>query len=272
MIISRRQALALGIPAAMIMSGCTGWSGGPVEPAGPLPTDQLVFLLTGAPGFAPAIYWALAAPTLAVYGDGRVIMADDEWGDGSVPGRYSTALVDPMAVARFAVRAEGSGLISDTTDLGTPQVTDLGTTAVTLHGERAENTVSAYAFSEQFDDGLTRRQRSNRRQLRELIASAWSLTSEAATSAYVPDRVVVLELQTRSGSPSALTTWPGPDPDTFLRPGKSGGRQAMACGELTGAVANTVYLAAQKNPKQQWLVGSTTRVLAVNALPIGLAC
>ena len=50
-------------------------------------------------------------------------------------------------------------------------------------------------------------------------------------------------------------------------------RGGIACGELTGTIAGEVYAAARVNPQQRWLVdGRTTRVLAVNPLPVELDC
>lgn len=269
---TRRQVLGLSVPVMLIMSGCGGRADRPIEPAGPLPPDQAVFTVMPWPGFSAPVYAALAAPVLAVRGDGRVVWRDPERTIGAVPSRYLTAQVDPMAVARFAARAESTGLISDLTDFGSPQVTDLGATTVSLHGEHGEAAVEPYAFSEQFDRDLRRGERRNRERLRELIDTAYSLKAETDPVTYVPDRVVVLEQAALSSSARDTATWPGPDPETFLHRGVPSGRGALRCGELTGAVANTVYLAAQDNPTQRWLVGGTTMVLAVNALPIGLDC
>ena len=106
---------------------------------------------------------------------------------------------------------------------------------------------------------------------RALIDDAYALVGDAGTP-YVPSRVVVLEQLVDPEDGSAEVRWPGPAPAQFLhRPGPQG-RASIACGELTGSAAATVYAAALENHEQRWLVGGTTRVLVVNPLPVEIDC
>ena len=82
----------------------------------------------------------------------------------------------------------------------------------------------------------------------------------------------MLEQRVDPDEETADVRWPGPDPAKFLhRPGRAG-RGSIACGELTGSAAATVYAAALENHEQRWLVGDTTRVLVVNPLPVEIDC
>jgi hypothetical protein len=235
----------------------------------PLPADRLVFGVSGGgSGFSPPIFSALQSPYLVVYGGGVVLRADD----GplrAVPARYLQAQVDPVRVARFVADVERSQVLQG--DLGSPQVTDLGSTSVWVHGAGERQQVSAYAFDEQFDEYLPWAARRRRRRSRAVIEEAGSLAGDAGRP-YVPPRVVVLEQRADEDDRSTAPRWPGPAPATFLHRPSGYVRGALACGELTGDVAATVYAAALDNVRQRWLVGDTARVLAVNPLPVEIDC
>ena len=268
--LTRRSLLGLvggaGLLGAVGTAGCTAIDLGPVEV---LPADRIVFGVSAAPGFAPALFWALQAPSVLVYGSGLVVRIEDSGGERDIPSRYVQAHVDPSLVARFAADAERRQARAG--DFGDPQVTDLGSTRVWLHGSRAEQGVSVYALAEEFDEYTSWFARRHRRRLRTLIDGAFALVGDAGTP-YVPSRVVVLEQRVDPDEASAEVRWPGPDPAEFLhRPGARG-RGSIACGELIGSEAATVYAAALENPEQQWLVGDRTRVLVVNPLPVEIDC
>ena len=235
----------------------------------PLPADRMVFGVSGAPGFAPPIFWALQSPAILVYGSGLVLRAEDRVDLRGVPSRYVEARIDPLRVARFAADAERSDALAG--DLGTPQVTDLGSTRVWLHGAAGRQEVSAYAFSETFDDDVAWAARRRRRRLRALIDEAQELVGDAGLP-YVPSRVVVLEQRVQPSDEAATLRWPGPDPASFLHPARSPGRGATACGDLTGVPAAAAYAAALANPDQRWLVDGVTRALVVNPLPVEIDC
>jgi hypothetical protein len=131
--------------------------------------------------------------------------------------------------------------------------------------------VSVYALDERFDEYTSWPGRRRRRRLRSLIAEAHALVGDNGTP-YVPPRVVVLEQRVDPDEGTAEVRWPGPEPAEFLhRPGPPD-RRSIACGELTGRSAATVYAAALENPGQRWLVGGATRVLVVNPLPVEIDC
>lgn len=268
--LTRRSLLALaggaGLLGAVGTAGCTAIDRGPVET---LPADRIVFGVSAAPGFAPPLFWALQAPSVLVYGSGRVVRIADTGGLRGTPSRYVEAHVDPSLVARFAADAERRHALEG--DFGDPQVTDLGSTQVWLHGSEGEQRVSVYALSETYDEYTSWSGRRRRRRLRSVISDAHALVGDAG-AAYVPSRVVVLEQRVDPDEETADLRWPGPDPTTFLhRPGARG-RGSIACGELTGSAAAKVYAAALENDEQRWLVGDTTRVLVVNPLPVEIDC
>lgn len=274
-VLTRRACLSLaaGTGALAAVAGLAGCglppTGDPGSPR-PLPAERAVFGVSGGgSGFSPAIFSALQAPSLLVYGSGLVLRADADGGGPlrAVPSRYVQAQVDPQRVARFVADVERRQVLQ--ADLGSPQVTDLGSTTVWVHGTGERRQVSAYAFAEQFDRYLPWAARRHRRRLRAIIAEAAALIADAGRP-YVPPRVVVLEQRSDDRSPAPR--WPGPAPTAFLHPVDGYTRGALACGELTGDAAARVYAAALGNPEQRWWVDGRTRVLAVNPLPIEIDC
>lgn len=239
-------------------------------PAPGLPGAQMVFMVMSSGGMAPAVYQALASPSLAIYGDGRVLTVVEAPVLQLLPARYEVARIDPSSVASFVADVEASGLINPGTDFGTPRVTDLPSTSVMVHGSAGQQLLSVYAFDERFDARLTAEQRSARVALRAVIAKASTLAAGAERVPYSPDRVAVYEVEPGSNSEPATTGWPGPPTSTFLAPSAS--RRSIACGELNADPAKVVYQAALANPGARWRVDGATRILAVNPLPLQDAC
>ena len=268
--LTRRSMLRLlaGLSAAGLAgAGLAGCSSGE-EPVDPLPAEQLVFGVSSASPWSSSLGWALQTPSLVLYGSGRIISQDpSNPGAAGGPATYTTAQVDPLAVARLVAQAEQSRLL--TTDYDLLPVTDLPSTRVWSHGAAGSQEVAVYGLSESFDEYASVLDRRRRKQLRTLISDAEALIGDGG-SAYVPDRVVVLE-QRHQGAPATIE-WPGPDPGSFLHKPSGRVRSAIACGELTGSNAAAVYAAARANPDQLWLVGSRSRVLAVNPLPVEIDC
>ena len=254
---------ALGVLlAAAAMTGCS--TNAVSEPAPG--ADQMVFSVITAGGLVPSVIYAMESPSIAVYADGRVLTAVRGSGPPTVPVRYELARVDPAAVSSFVSSVQARGVIGPGTDVGSPRVTDLGTTTVTLNGV----SVNAYAIDETFDTDLKPAQRDARAALRAVIDQANALAAGAARSPFVPDRVVVYEVDPRFESEPATVGWPGPPPSGFLAPTDK--RRSIACGELVGDPAEELYRAAAGNPGQRWLVDGATRVLAVNSLPLAGSC
>lgn len=255
--------LLAGLSATGIgLAGC----GVGADPVDPLPAEQLVFGVSSVSPWSSSLGWALQTPSLLLYGSGRIISQDP--GNPAGPGTYTTAQVDPLAVARLVAQCERSGLL--TADYDVLPVTDLPSTRVWSHGATGSQEVSVYGLSESFDEYASILDRRRRKQLRTLISDAEALIGEGG-STYVPDRVVVLEQRTRD-TETATIRWPGPDPDTFMHKPSKLLRTSIACGELTGKTAAAVYTAARSNPDQLWLVGKQSRVLAVNPLPVEIDC
>lgn len=264
--LTRRRLLTLtGAAVVATVVGCAPGSG-PVEP---LPADRLVLGVSSGPGFAPTIYWPLQSPALVAYGSGRILRAEQNTGLRAVPLAYTEATVDPLQVAQLVADGERRRVLER--DFGSPQVTDLGSTRVWLQGAGQRREASIYAYGEKFDSSLSWRERRNRERLRAFLDDARTLIGDGGQP-YVPERVMVLELRAYESSVKTTAHWPGPDPAVFLHRPRGYARQAIACGELTGDQAATVYAAARENPEQRWLVDGTTRVLAVNPLPVEIDC
>jgi hypothetical protein len=248
-----------------------GVPGSPIASAdGALPADQVVFMVDSGGGLVPPVIYALESPSLVIYGDGRILSIVKDGTGGAVPARYQLTRVDPLVVAAFVSSAEASGIINADKDFGQPLVTDMDSTTVTVHGENAPAKVSVYAFHDQFDKDVTADQQKARAALRQLIDTASNLTAGATPVPYTPDSVVVYDVGLGYGDRPATTVWPGPPPASFLQP--SNQSRSVACGQLSGAPAATVYNAALENPGALWLVDGSARVLAVNPLPVAASC
>ncbi len=241
------------------------------SPSGPLPGDQMVFRVITAGGLVPPVYYLLESPSLVMYGDGRVLAQAADSGHGWKPARFEVSRVDPMTIARFAAKVEASRLISKQTDFGQSRVTDQASTRVLLHGAGEPIEVGVYALSETFDSGLSWGQRQARSALRALIEQGHALAGDAPRTAYEPEEVTVFEIAAQyAPSPDPATvTWPGPDPDSFLKPASG---RAIACGHLVGEPAQAAYRAALANPGAHWIVAGKERVLAVNPMPAFAEC
>ncbi|WP_059021028.1 hypothetical protein [Mycobacterium sp. M26] len=241
----------------------------PASAAGPLPANQVVFTVSTGGGFVPPVVYALESPSLIIYGDGRVLSVVRDPAGAVVPVRYTLNQVDPAAIASFVSWVSERGIVNSDTDFGQPPVTDMDSTAVMVHGSGAPTTASVYAFYPSFDKDVSAAQQKARAALRDVVNEATTLTGVGPAYPYPPNRVVVYEVETGS-SDTATTAWPGPPPASFLRPSTQS--RSQACGYLTGDAATAAYQAALNNPGAQWLVGGTTRVLAVNPNPLTDAC
>jgi hypothetical protein len=256
---ARRLAVLLLVLA---LAGCGVWPlDRPTATPSPLPADRLAFMVQGGSGgFTPYFHQALLSPSLAVYGDGRVIQYAEGAQDPNVPAAYVISRADTAHVAAFVADAEKRDLINDETDFGDPGVSDMPSTTVQLHGASGPHTVSVYAFDAGFDDDLPRPQRRARKELAEVIDRAYALSADGERSPYRPYRVRVTEFS--DGGKSRGAAWPGPDPESFLEPVPPGSIR-LACGELTGQAAEKAYYAARDNPDGIWTWNSTRRVFAV---------
>jgi hypothetical protein len=234
----------------------------------PLPGDRLVFMVVGGlGGFTPYFHQVLITPSLAVYGDGRVIRYAEGNQAPDVPAAYVVSQVDPAQVAAFVADAESRNLIDEQTDFGSPGVTDMPSTTVRLHGASGLHEVHVYAFGRGFDDHLPRAQRKARKELAEVIDRATGLSGDGERLPYRPDRVRVAEFS--DGGSGTPAPWPGPDPKSFLVPNNRDSI-LVACGELLGQPAEKAYDAARANPGGMWTWNSNRRVLAVAPVLPGL--
>ena len=267
MVMPKRRLLG-SVVSLLVMTGCS--PNAESTPAPGLPAEQMVFMVMSSGGMAPAVYQALASPSLAIYSDGRVLTAVESPALQLIPTRYEVARIDPAAVTSFVADVEADGLINSGTDFGTPRMTDLPSTTVMMYGPGGEQRVNPYAFDERFDARLTPEQRSARVALRTIISRAAALTAGAPRMPYSPDRVVVYEVEARTADEPGAVNWPGPPPASFLSPHT--GRRSIACGALVADPAEVVYQAALENPGARWVVDGATRALAVNSLPLPGDC
>ena len=262
------------------LAGCGVWppdsrsaSPSPSPSASPLPPDQLVFLVQGGVGgFTPYFHQAMITPSLAVYGDGRVIQHADREQAPDVPAAYVLSRVSPQLVATFAAETEARNLITAETDFGDPAVTDMPSTTVHFHGAGSLHRISVYAFGKGFDDDLTASERRARQELAEVIRRGSTLPGDSRRLPYSPDRVQVTEFAPERAGNTPAAKWPGPDPGSFLK--RVAPRSARsACGELSGKAAKTAYAAARQNPGGIWAYAGKRRAFAVVPVLPGLeAC
>ncbi|WP_328353486.1 hypothetical protein OG976_21790 [Mycobacterium sp. NBC_00419] len=253
---------------ALAMSGLS--ANATATAAGPLPANQVVFLLSSGGGLIPPVVYALESPSLIIHGDGRILSAAGASTGDAVPVRYNLNQIDPVAVASFASWAQGRGIVNSGTDFGQPGVTDMDTTTVLLHGDGPPAKASVYAFYPSFDKDVTAAAQRARAALREVVAEATSLAGAGIVVPYTPDRVAVYEVEAPSAVTAATTVWPGPPPASFLTPSTQS--RSQSCGYLTGDAAVTAYQAALNNPGALWLVDGATRALAVNPYPLTDSC
>lgn len=212
-------------------------------------------------GWERAAFGEARSPDLALFDDGRVLFVEPERVLGSGPPRYLVAQADPAEVAEFVDDVVASGLVRPETEVGAPTVTDQPTTTITV-GADAPTTLALYAFDPRFEDDLDEQARERRRHVRDVLDRARSFADGEATD-YVPDRVVVHELDLADPPGAEPPVWIGPDPDSFLVAGDHG----RVRGELAGEEAATVYRSALDNPTAVWRTESGTRALLVDPVP-----
>lgn len=271
--LSLRHPLVLVVAVLFVVSACgaepiAGPAGGPDTtttnpPPGELPADQVVWQVESGGGLVPMETTAASVPVVTIYGDGRVFVAT--WPRPRGPARLQAAKVDAGDLAAFLAEAERSGLFQqEPVEMGDPQVTDLGTTAALLHTTGAARRVSAYAFGNDFDDGLTVDQRARRHELGRLLDAGRALGAGARP--WHPDRVRITDvsdLSDRGPDPGSEPPWPGPalaafptDRDAFPGP----------CLVVADATAPALYDAALANPGTTWQVGGQVRSMVVAPL------
>lgn len=240
------------------------------RPAGALGSDQMVFMVMTSGGRIPSVVSVMQSPSLVVYSDGRILTVAKTPAPHFVPARYDVAEIGTELVRNFVSTVRSEGLVRACTDFGRPRIADAGTTTVMVRGDGGTDEVQVYALDETSEQRLSPPQREARARLRMLIARAHALAAGTPHTSYVPDRVLVAEPIPGRNQQPATALWPGPELSTFLEPTKTG--RMIACGELNGIDAHTVYRAALDNPGARWLVDGATRELAVNPLPLPVIC
>lgn len=246
--------------------------GGTTDPEeGPAdPPDQVVWQERTSGGLVPISVGAAEVPTLTVYADGRVFLADRDSTtryDHPVPLR--SGRVSERALTDFLEEATASGLFGPDQDFGRPGVTDLPTTTVSAHLDGVTTTVEVYALEASFEEDLSDAQVDRRNGLRALLATGTDLAADAEP--WTPDRVRVTDVGVVE--PEATTVeppapWPGPPFGDFADvPGGSGER----CLVVSGPNAGEVFAAASDNAGIAFVAGDEVHELVVAALLPGEA-
>ncbi len=151
-------ALVIGLAACQSLSGSgSGSDGGDVgSPGGDLPTGDAstpVLVVRVAGGFVPMGFDFSAMPTLAVYGDGSVVVPGPQTlvFPGPALPNLQVAHLSPADLAGLVGAAADAGLLGAAPDYGMPNVTDLPTTYVSLTVDGQAYGHAAYALG--FGDG-----------------------------------------------------------------------------------------------------------------------
>jgi hypothetical protein len=118
--VARARWLAV-VLLVLAVTGCGVWPPDTQSASpSPLPGDRPVFMVEGgAGGFTPFMHQALITPSIAVYGDGRVIQFDGKQAP-DMPAAYLISNAAAADVAAFAADAEKRDLINEETDFATP--------------------------------------------------------------------------------------------------------------------------------------------------------
>lgn len=76
----------------LMIPACSANAGS--APADPPPADKVVFSVGTGGGMAPALSYALASPSLQIYGDGRILTTVSSPAIQAVPARYDFLALD----------------------------------------------------------------------------------------------------------------------------------------------------------------------------------
>ncbi len=216
-------------------------------------------------GLVPVTVAQTAVPTVTVYGDGLVLMADGV--DHSATGRpveLRSARLGGAALRALLERADASDVFArPAPDFGHLAVTDLGETVLvfrTSHGEVVHRSVYGLGVERYAGEDLSPEQRELRIEFQELIAEARADVGE--TTRYEPPRVEVNDLSGRGQDLSGGRRWPGPPFSELFR-------GTDDCAVVHGDVARTVFAAALDNPGIRWTAEGETRELVVRTLVPG---
>lgn len=264
---TRTRTLLLAATIAVVMTllaSLVGCGVAPLRGTGttpPPPLTGLVFAVHPGAGLAPSLAIARMAPSLLVYGDGRVLRNTAPWGETAA---YEQANASPTAIAVFIAELERDPLFTGKARLGTPSVTDLGVTVVRIHGASGERSVSAYGLAEQFDRYVGWTARRQRAALRTVIDRATGLAGDAAFEPSVPTLVAVRRLTGPGSATTPAPAWPGPDLATLLT---SQDRSGRPCGLVHGDDAAALAAAGIANRAGLWTVDDEPVLLAINTDP-----
>ena len=148
--------------------------------------DTVVLRLSSGGGFVPMEIAFLEVPQLVVYGDGRVITADQkaqvDFQNLPATAPLLERTLDEEGMQALLLAAQEHGLLEGTSpDYGEPNVTDMPGTSLSIAANGTDASHQAYALG--FDDpaaGLTQDQLAARKELTAFIDQALDLDTLAA--------------------------------------------------------------------------------------------
>ncbi|MGB2567838.1 hypothetical protein ACPFP2_05205 [Micromonospora citrea] len=262
------------LPLVLLATACAGQDDGDAgtRPAAPAyPGDAVVLRIDHIGGFVTPATLATRLPSVAVYGDGRMIT------EGPVTLRYpgpalpnvQVTKLDAGEVARIVEQARAAG-VGTAGDLGTPPVTDVPTTRFALLGATGVEETTAEALDMvEAETGLSAAQRAAREKLR---AFARSLTDTAttqdgaATTPYRPTALAAVAepwVANDEAGRQAEVAWPGP-----ALPGAPLGTAGdLSCVTVSGEqVQQVLDAAAGANAATPWTSGGKRWTLTLRPL------
>ena len=264
--------LVTGVVA--MMAGC-GARDQVTDPASSYGPDDLVLRIEGGGGLAAPDRLLTSVPFFNLYGDGRVITT------GPVPAIYpgpalpnlQVSQVGPFDPPLLAKKALDAGVGS--ADVGQPQIADGGWTRFTVLGADGEKSTEVTELN--YDEGLTRSQKSAREKLRKLLDELTNLDAVQRSTPYVATEVAVSAIPWTDPADPSLPApppiaWPGPG---LPGPGVDNGPTPLTpCLVVTGDAAKAVLAAAAKaNSLTPWTSGGKTwRVFLRPLLPDEHTC
>lgn len=231
----RRAALIL--PLVLLAAACGEDAPDRVVPrddGASYAADAVVLRISHRGGFVPSDFAFGALPTVAVYGDGRVLTAGPE--PAIYPGRalpsVQVARISPADVDRLVADARSAGVDGRDWDGMAQRVTDVGSTVfglTTADGKTVETEVYALDMSQDSGNAsqLSEEERAAHKQLAAFRAALTDLERHlgaghvSATTEHEPTSVAVLalpygEVSTEEPAPGTAV-WKGPDPRTGSR-------------------------------------------------------
>jgi hypothetical protein len=269
---------AVACSLVLLAAGCAQGGAEPGDGGGtfPLPADTVALRVSYTGGFVPPTMLLSRAPTLTVYGDGRVFT------EGPVIAIYpgpalpniQVQQISPADVDKLVDQAVAAG-VGVATDFGEPGVADAPSTKFVVRTADGVKSTEVYALGEAGEDpvsGVNEQQRAARAKLRGLLTALTDLPATLGADAVSPAQpyraaaVAAIAMpwseDTQLPGEQQPVDWPGP-----ALPGEKIGELGISCVTATGAEATKVLDAAQKaNTATPWVSGGQRWTLTLRPL------